>query len=712
MHLFLAMEAATKQRTVARIKVTRQGNKLLQICDGNPVTKAEYFVELEDFHEKVIALKKAQSEVESYLTPEQFEEDIEAADKYEAEHVKNVLVATRQTALADGDEDPEQDKFGSCNSHTSNVAEAKLPKLSLPKFSGEVQDWLPFWEQFEAIIDNREDLPVVTKFSYLRETLVGDAKRAIAGLSLTGVNYKTACDILKERFGRTNKIIFAHVQALLGVAVPDRPSVEALWILYSDLQSHIRSLDSLGITGQQYGVILTPLILSRLPAPLRLEWAREGERAETARQAKVKTEWSDDVQLISWEADLDFLMTFLKREIQRRETSQTYNADGQLDATTPPPPPPSATALHNATGRASQSTTATQACALCPRPRFRHSTAKCPSLKALSFKDKKDRLFAASVCIKCLQKSTPAQPHAFKRCQGKCALCNGPHHKILCSQNNKPSTATPNLSTNSAPNSSPTTSPTMTASSVSQSKHEVLLQTLRVSVGGRGGKRKVLVLFDTGADRSYVTQNLVDKIKPEFVDTTLLSCASFGSVKPQSAERREIFNLTLEAEGKGVAINATCVPTICAPLCQPSVPSEILNQIPCADFVSIPAGEELKVDVLVGMDSYWNFFTADVHRLSDELVAHLTHFGWVLSGRLPATGLLQCKAGEVSHQLLCQSVEPVESLWSLEAIGIADYQSTDDHVWSDFESEIKKVDGRYAVGLPWKDGMAERLRPN
>ena len=460
MHLFLAMEAAIKQRTVAKIKVTRQGNKLLQICDGNPVTKAEYFVELEDFHKKVIALEKAQSEVESYLTPEQFEEDIEAADKYEAEHVKKVLVATRQTTLADGDEDPEQDKFGSCNSHTSNVAEAKLPKLSLPKFSGEVQDWLPFWEQFEAIIDNREDLPVVTKFSYLRETLVGDAKRAIAGLSLTGVNYKTACDILKERFGRTNKIIFAHVQALLGVAVPDRPSVEALWILYSDLQSHIRSLDSLGITGQQYGVILTPLILSRLPAPLRLEWAREGERAETARQAKVKTEWSDDAQLISWEADLDFLMTFLKREIQRRETSQTYDQDGQLDAP-PPPPPAAAAALHVASVRGGQASSSGRpsapgrppsGCGLCYKERHSHSTLECPSLTTLSIQEKKERLFAAMVCLKCLQKSTPGAPHDFRACKSKCAHCKGPHNLVFCMQNSSDKHTKQNSSLSSVEN--------------------------------------------------------------------------------------------------------------------------------------------------------------------------------------------------------------------------------------------------------------------
>ena len=699
-----AMEAAIKARTGARIWVSRQGNKVLSMLEKKS-PKQKLLVELEDFRSKVTKLKCAQEEVEVLLETSELESDIEAADAFYSKSVKRVLVAA---ACIDSGETEEQ--FGSCASTTSAPVEAKLPKLTLPEFGGEVQEWLPFWEQFSAVVHEKEDLPVVTKFSYLRSLLTGEAKKAIAGLSLTASSYTTACDILKERFGRTEKIIFAHVQALLGVQVPDRPSVEALWTLYSDVQSHIRSLSSLGISGEQYGVILTPLILSRLPASLRLEWAREGERSKK----DLKQDGSDgSAGQVTWEADLDFLMTFLKAEIQRRETSQTYS-EGQLDA-----PTSSAAALHNAsrggpsgTSGPSSSSAPPSGCGLCFRPRYKHSTSKCPSLKALSTKEKKDRLFAASVCLKCLRKSTPTHQHDFKKCQSKCARCNGPHHILVCTI-----TDTDKQNKEDKPNSVPK-SVSLTSSSSTQ-KHDVLLQTLRVSVGGKGGRKKVLVLFDTGADRSYVTQNLVNRIRPEFVESKTISCASFGAIEPSAAERREIYNIVLEGGGSAVSINATCVPTICAPLFQPSVPAHLLQSLPTgvSDLVSVPAGQDLKVDVLIGMDAYWHFFTSEVVWISDELVAHRTHFGWVLSGRLPTSGnLTMPRAGEeVATQLFCQGrepVEPVESLWSLEAIGIADFRSTDDQVWTDFESTIEKVDGRYSVSLPWKDGMAERLKPN
>ena len=77
--------------------------------------------------------------------------------------------------------------------------------------------------------------------------------------------------------------------------------------MYDDLQAHVRSLDALGISGEQYGVVLTPLILSRLTPELRLGWARDGEQHES---------------------DLLFLLSFLQREIERRERSRELSGEG------------------------------------------------------------------------------------------------------------------------------------------------------------------------------------------------------------------------------------------------------------------------------------------------------------------------------------------------------------------------------------------------
>ena len=102
----------------------------------------------------------------------------------------------------------------------------------------------------------------------------GEAKAAVQGMSMTSVNYKSACEILEKRFGRPESIIFSHIQELLNISVPRQPKVPILWKMYDSLQAHVRSLEELRIYGKQYGVVLTPLVLSRLHPDLRLEWAR------------------------------------------------------------------------------------------------------------------------------------------------------------------------------------------------------------------------------------------------------------------------------------------------------------------------------------------------------------------------------------------------------------------------------------------------------
>ena len=60
----------------------------------------------------------------------------------------------------------------------SSSVEVKLPKLSLPTFSGDVLQWQSFSDQFKATVDS-SDLPDISKFSYLRSLLEGEAKQAI-----------------------------------------------------------------------------------------------------------------------------------------------------------------------------------------------------------------------------------------------------------------------------------------------------------------------------------------------------------------------------------------------------------------------------------------------------------------------------------------------------------------------------------------------------
>jgi len=95
---------------------------------------------------------------------------------------------------------------GQENNHGRTEVEVNLPKLQLPIFDGKISDWQKFWDIFCCSI-HKQNLPVVSKFTYLKSVLRGPALAAIAVISVTGDNYQLAVKLLKDRFGKKDKII-------------------------------------------------------------------------------------------------------------------------------------------------------------------------------------------------------------------------------------------------------------------------------------------------------------------------------------------------------------------------------------------------------------------------------------------------------------------------------------------------------------------------
>ena len=119
---------------------------------------------------------------------------------------------------------------------------------------------------------------------------------------------------------------------------------------------------------------------------------------------------------------------------------------------------------------------------------------------------------------------------------------------------------------------------------------------------------------------------------------------------------------------------------------------------------------EIKVDILVGLDSYWKFVKPQITGCSVEgLMAQSKVFGWVLFGFVPVA---QMTWPVMSYPLLFLTVseQSVKSFWQLESIGIS--PDKEDSVLTRFENDLKQVEGHYEVTLPWKSGARERLLDN
>ena len=685
-----------KRRIAAKGWVSRTVKKLEELLAGKEELDHELLLAARvDCEKRLGTVDEVQSQIElCFSTEAEMLEDIECAATWR-ESVTAVLCKASKALSC-------KDLTGSSQSQSDNL---KLPKLVLPKFDGDVLKWQSFWECFEASVD-RSEMPEVTKFAYLRSFLKGDALDCISGLPLTAVNYSGACKLLKNRFGRKEVLTFSHIQQLLSVPEVKSGSVSSLREFQDRLLIQIRSLESLDIGGDKYGVILVPFILSKLPSDIRLEWAREGSGRE---------------------ADLAWLMDFLSSEIERRERTTAYGSmqvtSGQVSsaeerhtkATSGPQHRRKRDVQHRTpSGAALQTSGGRPVCGFCEQS---HLAEVCPKLKPLTFAERRDSIRQAGLCFKCLKPG-----HVARRCDATCSGCRGHHNAVCCLKLHGGTGAhsgeepTGGISQGSS-NSNPAQCPSLSCKSVGLGKQCTVLPTARVVVMGRGGQRvEATALFDTGSDRTYVCDKLVKCADPVWVGSENVSYAAFGgtgsSVKHRDVYRVDMFGSNM-ASPSPLSVNAICVPVICAPLQRPVFPAGVLQSFSHLELADPPSDRQLTVDILVGLDCYWDLMKQGEIRLSGGPVAQETALGWVISGKVSAPGGASGTGGATS--LLCLGdihEQSLRRLWSLEGIGVREPEEGDSEVLARFDASVVRADGRYEVALPWKADGADKLQEN
>ena len=91
---------------------------------------------------------------------------------------------------------------------------SRLPKLTLPHFSGDPVDRIHFWDCFSAAVDKKTSVSDMEKFTYFQSVSEGEAAAIITGLSLTATNCQNAVELLTQRFGKDTVIINSYMNRL------------------------------------------------------------------------------------------------------------------------------------------------------------------------------------------------------------------------------------------------------------------------------------------------------------------------------------------------------------------------------------------------------------------------------------------------------------------------------------------------------------------
>ena len=146
------------------------------------------------------------------------------------------------------------------------ASHARLPKLNIRPFNGDIRKWTTFWDSFESSIHSNTTLSDVEKFTYLQSLLEHSAREAISGLTLSSANYSEAISVLKGRYGNKQKIIALHMDTLLNLEpVTSQHNLTSIRRLYDQIEANLRSL---GVTSDTYTSLLLPVVIKKIPSEI------------------------------------------------------------------------------------------------------------------------------------------------------------------------------------------------------------------------------------------------------------------------------------------------------------------------------------------------------------------------------------------------------------------------------------------------------------
>ena len=141
----------------------------------------------------------------------EFEE--ETSTEFSVYFRKNILLITKFIEKVNSSK---SDANASTSSQSKSYS-VKLPKINLKPFNGQPENWLSFYENFECVIANNNDLSGIQKLTYLRSLVEGQASSTIKGLALTNSNFDVAMNLLKERYNNKQLLVSAHMTSLLSL---------------------------------------------------------------------------------------------------------------------------------------------------------------------------------------------------------------------------------------------------------------------------------------------------------------------------------------------------------------------------------------------------------------------------------------------------------------------------------------------------------------
>jgi len=154
-------------------------------------------------------------------------------------------------------------------------------RRDLPKLTGNVKDWLPFWALFKEVDEDRVLTDVQKMQLLLQSTNPNTEPRDVVSCYMVTNSYDEAVARLKDLYGRDNVLIKVYVRELLQLAL-DTSLGKTLEFrkLVTSITAQVKNLEMLGVAADKFAQILYPIIEACLPREVLTAWQHSPDYAD------------------------------------------------------------------------------------------------------------------------------------------------------------------------------------------------------------------------------------------------------------------------------------------------------------------------------------------------------------------------------------------------------------------------------------------------
>ena len=586
-------------------------------------------------------------------------------------------------------------------SHTSAV-KPKLPSLNLVKFGGDLLEWVPFWDSFRSLVDNRSDLDDVQKMTYLRSSLFGPALELIAGYQTSRASYVEAVQALKDSYADDDRIK-QHLCHLLLDMKPSAYNLKELTSYLNEYQSIIRNLKQYVPNVQESNWLLQEMLLRKLPSEVEaLLFSKLNKHYFSVDE--VEQGIKDAIQHLSKLKDKQEIRSVppnkekkAKQQTVQPNTVLPINRGRRLEQSTSQASAVGSYQLENRELKENQ-------CLFCQGD---HYGVDCSQYTTLN--EKRDRLKELGRCARCTSKT-----HEAKHCGAiinTCRRCNrGKHHVALCLKS-----GSKKLSNDKQQATTQQSVLSVKGNALSKS---TALPTATVEVYNEKTKQSVTTraFFDQGSQMTFIAKELANKLGLESCKTMKLALSGF--LKSQEHNDFEIVRTVIRLGNRVKRLEAVVMENLPNTIHTPGLKAAVekLEElgVPLVDQY-INEDKLEGIEILIGADYYDQFVTGLA--VKDNISLLKCSGGCMIYGKIPceqrgenivqnivvARMSTQVIPTEVTD-MIEENTEPIHKLWDLDTIGIKQNEpSPEDNIsYQAYLDTLKYENNKYWVRLPWK----------